>query len=135
MVNEKKIIDEKTLKEIRKQIQEIVESNLYGKEYELCGVVVETEKGIEVREIKNNSSGSKSVHYEMCPLDFGEKTKDTDFYLAEGKNKLIGIWHTHPNHTSHPSTIDLNYSLFDKNYIIYSPKDRTISVFKKQILN
>lgn len=121
------MIDKSTLKTIKEDIKAIADIDK-----EICGVVVQTKKGIELRQIKN-SADSKNIHYQMNPQALSEATQDTDLFREKAENTLIGIWHTHPHNSSRPSQIDINTCLMDRNYIIYSVRDDTITVFRMQV--
>ena len=121
------MIENSTLKTIKENIKAIADTDK-----EICGVVVQTKKGIEIRQITNSSDG-KSTHYQMSPQALSEATQDTDLFRKKAENTLIGIWHTHPHNSSRPSQIDVNTCLMNRNYIIYSVRDDTITVFRIQV--
>ena len=117
--------------EIKKQIKKEIKKTPDGDQVELCGVVVRTAKGIEVRQVENLSKYSGG-EYIMCPKDLGEKCVDTDFLGGKKKNSFMGVWHTHPFWSSDPSQKDVKNMLISKWYFIYSVVDDDLTAFKKE---
>jgi proteasome lid subunit RPN8/RPN11 len=122
---------DKETKEIKKQIKKKVNTDIDGREVELCGVVVKTPKGIEVRTVENLSKYSGG-EYIMDPKGLGEACMDTDFLGGKKKNKFMGVWHTHPFWDSDPSQKDVKNMLISRWYFIYSVINDTLTAFKKE---
>lgn len=87
----------KTIKDIMKHAEE-------GYPEEICGVVVMTDKGEKyVRCI--NIAKDKSEEFSMCPDSYSD---------AEDQGDVVGIVHSHPDHTTRPSSFDL--AVMSRNY-------------------
>ena len=118
------------LEKIKIDIKKIIEQSDNGRNVELCGVIVRTKDGIVTRQITNIAKSTHIADYEMSPQELGEKTKDTNLFRAKAENEFVGVWQTHPHTSCHPSQIDIQNCLFNRNYIIYSVKDDDILIFK-----
>jgi proteasome lid subunit RPN8/RPN11 len=124
------MITKNELEKIKNDIKNIIENTDNGENIELCGVVVRTKKGIDTRQLKNVAQSTHITDYEMSPQELGEKTHDTTLFRAKAENEFLAVWHTHPHSSSHPSSIDINNCLFERDYIIYSVVDDDILIFK-----
>lgn len=81
----------KTVKEILKHAEE-------GYPKEICGVVVITPKGVEKYVRCVNTSEKSTDEFVMCP---------DSFIAAEEQGDVVGIVHSHPDHTTRPSAHDI----------------------------
>ncbi len=75
----------------------------------------------EAVKVVNSKEGDKRRRFEIGPLDYikGER------YADENNLKLLGVYHSHPNHPARPSVHDLNQAFPYFSYIIVSVNEGT----------
>lgn len=74
---------------------------------ECCGFLFGTENGDErqilgIRVVHNAKEGDKRRRFEISPKDYLE----AEHYALEHNIRLLGVYHSHPNHPAIPSEHD-----------------------------
>ena len=85
---------------------------------ETCGVLVGKHEGAVLRAIPIPNRAEKSTRYEFDPLIFRDVERDAD---AQGL-RVIGIYHSHPDHPAMPSETDRALAWPDYLYVILAVK-------------
>ncbi len=73
-----------------------------------CGALVGAADGevTEARPLENRESASPKTRFTVAPLDYHAAEEDAE---ARGL-KLLGFWHSHPDHPARPSETDRKYA-------------------------
>ncbi len=82
---------------------------LYGKDGDIRNIV-------EAKKVVNSKDGDKRRRFEVKPTDYMK----AEMYADENNLKLVGIYHSHPNHPARPSEHDLKQAFPVFSYIIVS---------------
>jgi proteasome lid subunit RPN8/RPN11 len=84
--------------------------------YECCGFVFgpSDEEIKEVMIIDNKRSENKERRFLMHPNDYVK----AENYADENDTKLVGIYHSHPDHPNEPSDFDKQNALPNLSYLI-----------------
>lgn len=87
--------------------------------YEGCGLLLGRRDGeaAHVRRVRracNLNSKRARDRYDLDPRDYLAAEKEA----AEAGLEVIGIWHTHPDHSAHPSAVDEEAAWAGWSYVI-----------------
>ncbi len=96
-----------------------------GYPYEACGLLigrVEGERTLAVRaaEARNLNSERPNDRYLLDPEDFLAADRSA---RAEGLD-VVGVWHSHPDHSARPSATDLESAWGEYSYLIITTTAR-----------
>ena len=87
---------------------------------ECCGVLIGSKNEFvyikEVKPMKNINEGKKERRYNIDPMDLVKLDKEVE----EKGLELLGIYHSHPNHSSRPSKFDLEHAWPNFSYLVLS---------------
>jgi len=78
----------------------------------------------QVQAVENDSAENQKVHYTIPPTEFMKAER----YAVEKNIQLIGVFHSHPDHSPRPSGRDLADALPELSYLI-------TSVYQGQAIN
>lgn len=121
-------ISEKALKAMLKDLKEAYPD-------EGCGFLFGNDKLereiTEAVKVVNSKEGDKKRRFEVSPLDYMRAEK----YADENNLKLVGIYHSHPNHPARPSIHDLKQAFPYFSYIIVSVNNGEIGDITSWQLN
>ena len=88
--------------------------------FECCGILVglfgDKKEVKEVREVKNINKDRVHDRYEIDPREFYMVDKDS----SKNGLKVIGFYHSHPDHPPRPSAFDTERAWQSYSYIIIS---------------
>lgn len=70
----------------------------------------------EAVKVVNSKEGDKRRRFEIGPVDYMKAER----YADENNLKLLGVYHSHPNHPARPSVHDLSQAFPYFSYIIVS---------------
>ena len=71
---------------------------------------------VEAQKVINSKEGDQRRRFEINPTDYMKAER----YADENNFKLIGIYHSHPNHPAKPSEHDLKQAFPYFSYVIVS---------------
>lgn len=96
---------------------EIIKHAESGYPEEVCGVLIGNNGLItKFKECRNLNRERARDRYELDPLSF----KEADDWARLDSMEILGIYHSHPDHPSRPSTFDRESAWPDWIYIILS---------------
>ncbi len=85
--------------------------------YECCGALLGADALImEALPIANSSDEPKERRFRIRPEDFQRAERRAE----QQQLKLLGFYHSHPNHAAHPSAYDLEHAWPNLIYVILS---------------
>ena len=103
---------------------------------ECCGFLLGKEKGDEriitnILVVNNSKAGDKRRRFEIAPKDY----LDAERFADENELRLLGVYHSHPNHPAFPSEHDRVAAQPYFSYIIISVKENQIADIRSWQLN
>lgn len=116
--------------------EQIVEDALHTYPDECCGFLLGTEKGNErviegIVIVNNAKEGDKRRRFEILPKDYVKAER----YADENGLKLLGVYHSHPNHPSIPSEHDRVLAQPYFSYIIVAVRENKFVSIQSWRLN
>jgi proteasome lid subunit RPN8/RPN11 len=88
----------------RAVLEEIARAASTAYPYEGCGALLGGSGHVRVTlPLPNTEKGSPRVRFEVSPRDYVRAEREAD---AQGL-RLLGFWHSHPDHPARPSATDL----------------------------
>lgn len=92
-----------------------------GYPYEVCGLLIGARDGAygrvrSVREARNLNTERAQDRFELDPLDYLAAQEQAS---AEG-TEIVGVWHSHPDHSALPSATDGEFAWSGWSYVILS---------------
>ena len=103
---------------------------------ECCGFFFGKETGDEriitnILVVNNSKAGDKRRRFEIAPKDY----LDAERFADENELRLLGVYHSHPNHPAFPSEHDRVAAQPYFSYIIISVKENQIADIRSWQLN
>lgn len=83
------------------------------------------------RPVNNVKEGDKSRRFEISPQDYMQAER----FALQHNLKLLGIYHSHPNHPSIPSEHDLRQAQLFFSYVIVSVSQDKVNSIQSWILD
>jgi len=103
--------------------------------FECCGFLFgydnEDREITEVMPISNNKKGDQRKRFEIAPLDYLNAEK----YAINKDFALLGVYHSHPDHSAKASKYDLDHAVPFFSYIITSIYNSEYHDFKSYQLD
>lgn len=113
-------ISEEALKAMLRDLKEAYPDEGCGFLFGADGLEREIKEAVKV---VNSKEGDKRRRFEVKPLDYMKAER----YAEENNLKLVGIYHSHPNHPARPSVHDLKQAFPYFSYIIVSVNEGEIA--------
>lgn len=105
------------VKIVNSTYDEIIKHAEAGYPEEVCGVLIGKNGSItNYKECRNLNRERARDRYELDPIFF----KEADDWVRLNSMEILGIYHSHPDHPSRPSTFDRERAWPDWIYIILS---------------
>ena len=105
------------VKIVNSTYDEIIKHAEAGYPEEVCGVLIGKNGSItNYKECRNLNRERARDRYELDPIFF----KEADDWARLNSMEILGIYHSHPDHPSRPSTFDRERAWPDWIYIIFS---------------
>jgi proteasome lid subunit RPN8/RPN11 len=104
---------------------------------ECCGFLFgeeddqESRRILEIGVVHNAKTGDKTRRFEISPVDY----MNAERYAIERKCKLLGVYHSHPNHPAIPSEHDRKAAQPYFSYVIISVMNSQIITIRSWRLN
>lgn len=103
--------------------------------HECCGFLYGTENGnrqiTEAVVVNNTREENRERRFEISPLDYMKAEE----YADANDLKLLGIYHSHPDHPAVPSEYDRIHAMPYFSYIIVSVRKRKVAAVNSWRLN
>ena len=120
----------------QKSLDEMYADALRSFPDECCGFFFGNEIGEEriitnIFTVDNSKEGDKKRRFEIAPKDY----LNAERFADENELKLLGVYHSHPNHPAVPSEHDRIAAQPYFSYIIISVKERKIADIRSWQLN
>ena len=92
-----------------------------GYPLETCGLLVgrNGNSGIQVRQVTQARNLSEARAHDRYELDPGDFLVTDERARADGL-EIVGVWHSHPDHSAHPSETDREAAWEGWSYVIVS---------------
>ena len=120
----------------QKPLDEMYYDALQSFSDECCGFFFGKETGDEriitnILVVNNSKAGDKRRRFEIAPKDY----LDAERFADENELRLLGVYHSHPNHPAFPSEHDRVAAQPYFSYIIISVKENQIADIRSWQLN
>jgi len=120
----------------QKPLDEMYQDALRSFPDECCGFFFGNEIGEEriitnIFTVDNSKEGDKKRRFEIAPKDY----LNAERFADENELKLLGVYHSHPNHPAVPSEHDLIAAQPYFSYIIISVQEKQIADIRSWQLN
>ena len=120
----------------QKPLDEMYQDALQSFPDECCGFFFGSDIGDErivtnIMVVNNSKAGDKRKRFEIAPKDY----LDAERFADENELKLLGVYHSHPNHPAIPSEHDRVAAQPYFSYVIISVNETGIAEIRSWQLN